>query len=52
LKHSPTLANLFLFGKHASNPFKQIKTGTEDKPFEGKTYPTYFKFKARITAKL
>ena len=47
LKQSPTLANLFLFGKHLSNPFKQIKTGAEDKPFEGKTYPTYFKFKGK-----
>ena len=47
LKHSPTLANLFLFGKHASNPFKQNKTGEEDKPYEGKTYPTYFKFKGK-----
>jgi len=47
LKHSPTLANLFLFGKHASNPFKQIKAGSEDKPYEGKTYPTYFKFKGK-----
>src|SRR2546427_8884949 len=27
LKQSPTLANLFLFGKHASNPFKQTKVG-------------------------
>lgn len=47
LKHSPTLANLFLFGKHASNPFKQIKTGADDEPFEGKSYPTYFKFKGK-----
>jgi hypothetical protein len=47
LKHSPTLANLFLFGKHASNPFKQVKTSSEDKPYEGKTYPTYFKFKGK-----
>jgi hypothetical protein len=47
LKHSPTLANLFLFGKHASNPFKQNKTGEDDKPYEGKTYPTYFKFKGK-----
>jgi hypothetical protein len=47
LKHSPTLATLFLFGKHASNPFKQVKTGTEDKPYEGKTYPTFFKFKGK-----
>ena len=47
LKHSPTLANLFLFGKHASNPFKQLKTGAEEKPYNGKIYPTYFKFKGK-----
>jgi hypothetical protein len=47
LKHSPTLANLFLFGKHASNPFKQVRTGSEDKPYDGKTYPTFFKFKGK-----
>lgn len=47
LKHSPTLANLFLFGKHASNPFKQIKTGSEVKPFDGKTYPSFFKFRGK-----
>jgi hypothetical protein len=47
LKHSPTLANLFLFGKHASNPFKQVKTGAEDKPYRGETYPTYFNFKGK-----
>lgn len=47
LKQSPTLANLFLFGKHASNPFKQIKTGADDKRFEGKSYPTFFKFKGK-----
>jgi hypothetical protein len=47
LKQSPTLASLFLFGKHLSNPFKQINTTAEDKPFEGKTYPTFFKFKGK-----
>jgi len=47
LKQSPTLANLFLVGKHASNPFKQIKTATDDKPYLGKMYPTYFKFKGK-----
>jgi len=47
LKHSPTLANLFLFGKHATNPFKQMKTGTEEKPYEGETYPTFFNFKGK-----
>jgi hypothetical protein len=47
LKHSPTLANLFQFGNRASNPFKTINTGAEEKPYEGKQYPTYFKFKGR-----
>lgn len=47
LKHSPTLANLFLFGKHASNPFKQVKTGSEAKPYDGKMYPTFFNFKGK-----
>ena len=47
LKQSPTLANLFLFGKHLSNPFKQINTTAEDKPYDGKTYPTFFKFKGK-----
>lgn len=47
LKHSPTLANLFQFGNRASNPFKTTKTGAEEKPYEGKQYPTYFKFKGR-----
>ena len=39
--------DLFLFGKHASNPFKQVKTGPEDKPYEGRTCPTFFKFKGK-----
>jgi hypothetical protein len=47
LKHSPTLANLFLFGKHATNPFKQVKTGSEDKPYVGQSYPTFFNFKGK-----
>ncbi|MDW8309222.1 MAG: hypothetical protein RMK20_07595 [Verrucomicrobiales bacterium] len=47
LKHSPTLASLFLPGKHASNPFKHIKSGVEEKPYKGKPYPTYFKFKGK-----
>ncbi len=47
LKHSPTLANLFQFGNRASNPFKTTTTGTQEKPYEGKQYPTYFKFKGR-----
>ena len=44
LKKSETLASLFLQGKRASNPFKSIKMQEEEKPFQGKVYPTFFKF--------
>ena len=47
LKHSPTLANLFTFGTHASNPFKQVKTGSTEKPYQGQMYPTFFNFKGK-----
>ncbi len=46
LKKSPTLANLFLKGLRASNPFKTVKVrDQEEKPFEGKRFPTFFKLK-------
>lgn len=44
IERYPTLANLFRPGQHASNPFKPIKVQNGLK-FEGKRYPTYFKFK-------
>jgi hypothetical protein len=50
LKKSPTLANLFLKGLRASNPFKTHKVREEEddeKPFEGKRFPTFFKFKGK-----
>lgn len=47
LKHSPTLSELFLFGNRATNPFKPIKVRAEEKPFEGKRFPTFFKFKGK-----
>ena len=50
LKKSPTLANLFLKGLRASNPFKTIKVREEEdeeKPFHGKRFPTFFKFKGK-----
>lgn len=47
LKKSPTLAALFLTGNRISNPFKS-KTVKEDRiKFEGKKYPTYFKFEGK-----
>jgi hypothetical protein len=44
LKKSQTLASLFLRGQRASNPFKTVKVQEEEKPFHGKTCPTFFKF--------
>lgn len=44
IERYPTLANLFLTGQRASNPFKSLKVKGELK-FEGNRYPTYFKFK-------
>ena len=47
LKHSPSLASLFLTGVRASNPFKTVAVTEQEEKFEGKTHPTYFKFKGR-----
>ena len=47
LKKSPTLANLFLKGNRASNPFKTIKVRGKEKPFHGNRFPTFFKIKGR-----
>lgn len=47
LKQAPNLANLFLLGKRATNPFKTKKVRDEEKPFEGKRFPSYFKFRGK-----
>ncbi len=47
IQKSPTLANLFLFGSRASNPFKPATVKSEDKPFAGKRHPTFFKLKGK-----
>ncbi|MDD5640012.1 MAG: hypothetical protein PHX53_00070 [Syntrophales bacterium] len=44
IERYPSLASLFKSGKQASNPFKPIRVENGLK-FEGKRYPTYFKFK-------
>ena len=44
LEHSPTLSALFLQGKRAINPFKTLQVTEQEKEFEGKKHPTYFKF--------
>ena len=45
IKQHRTLADLFLPGLRAANPFKPIKVQKEEKPFKGKPYPTFFKFR-------
>jgi hypothetical protein len=47
LQRSPTLAALFLKGQRATNPFKTAKVRSEEKEFEGKKHPTFFKFKGK-----
>jgi len=47
LKQAPNLANLFLLGKRASNPFKTKKVIDGEQPYDGKRFPTYFKFKGK-----
>jgi hypothetical protein len=46
-KHSPTLSDLFLRGKRVSTPFKTLPTETNEEPYKGKNFPTYFKFKGK-----
>jgi len=47
LKTSPTLANFFLRGNRASNPFKTLKARSKEADYHGKQFPSYFKFKGR-----
>jgi hypothetical protein len=47
IKRSPSLATLFNLGSHVSNPFKSKSVGTGPQKYEGKQYPTFFKFKER-----
>lgn len=47
IKRSPSLASLFNLGSHVSNPFKSKSVGAGTKKYEGKQYPTFFKFKER-----
>jgi hypothetical protein len=47
LKHSPSLANLFLLGKRATNPFKVREVLEVEQPFAGERFPTFFKFKGK-----
>lgn len=47
LKQSPALSALFLHGQRLATPFKTTNVMSTDKPFVGKRFPTYFKFKGK-----
>lgn len=47
LKSNPTLAKLFLDGANISAPFPRRGKRTDGEPFEGKTYPTFFRFRGK-----
>ena len=47
MSKSPTLAKLFAEGQKLSNPLKANSIGAADAPFEGKTYPSFFKPKGK-----
>lgn len=47
LKQSPSLSSIFLLGKRLTNPFKMKDVQGEKEKFEGKKYPTYFKFRGK-----
>ena len=47
LRDAPILYNLFLSGARISNPFKKKKVTREEKPWDGKRFPTYFHFKGK-----
>ena len=47
IRRSPTLASLFLLGKKLPNPFTPESVKGEDKAYEGKRFPEYFRFKGK-----
>jgi hypothetical protein len=47
LKNSPVLSELFLLGKRITSPFKTADVQNADGPFEGKKFPSYFRFKGK-----
>jgi hypothetical protein len=47
LKHSPALSALFGLGPRLSQPFRTQDVAANEKVFEGRTYPTYFKFSGK-----
>lgn len=45
LKKSPALSTLFIAGQRLANPFKTKMVGQGDRKYEGKRFPTIFKFR-------
>lgn len=48
LRKSPTLSQLFLQGRRASTPFKSKGVRDDDTPYQGKRFPTYFRFRKKL----
>jgi hypothetical protein len=47
LLKSPTLSKMFLQGDKLSNPFKPTGVQGGERPFNGRRYPTFFRFKGK-----
>ena len=45
LRNSPALSTLFIAGQRLSNPFKTKTVAQEERKYEGKRFPTIFKFR-------
>lgn len=45
MKKSPSLASLFLSGSKLKNPFRSLFVAGDERKFEGKRFPTVFKFR-------
>ena len=46
-KKSPTLSQIFLHGTRISNPYRTEEVASQDEPYKGEKYPSYFKFKGK-----
>lgn len=51
IKNNHTLSNIFLLGNRATSSFKTKSVSLNEKKFEGKRFPTFFKFKKIDTGK-
>lgn len=49
LRKSPTFAALFIHGDRLPNPFDLKQTSSQQRPYEGKRFPTFFTLERRYT---